>query len=175
MGWIRNEDVKEQRRTQAKRDFREASTLAAQNGLRFSHINDVQYQLRGKTFGVSWLINVYPGNCRLYHDPQKTAPFLEISSEWGLLDVVQSAITAVDTLQQKEQSMRNWQQGILVHSESIPGPDDSVCDVEIKTGAEPGMFAITYGEGDEGMILSLAELKRITQKAGEYHKAAVKS
>lgn len=176
MGWMRNQDIKDQKRTQALRDFAQASTLAAQHHLRFSRTNDVQYQLKGKWLcGTPWLINVYPGNCRLYHDPQKIAPFLKVSSDWGLLNVIQSAIKAIHTTQSKEQFMR-WQKDKLIHVESIPGADESMFDVRIKTGQEPGMFTIFAGDNDEeGLTLSLAELKRFTQKAGDYHKEAVRA
>ena len=90
------------RRAQAKLDFAQASTLAAQNGLRFSRLSETQYHLKGKfPDGRPWLMNVYPGNCRIYHDPNKRGPFIDISFGWGLLDVVEAAIKAMRLLQRK--------------------------------------------------------------------------
>lgn len=52
---------------------------------------DVHYQLSTGT----WLLNIHPGNKRLYWDRQwKRGPFLAVEGEWTLVDVVKAAITA---------------------------------------------------------------------------------
>lgn len=83
--------AREKRRRRAIEDFDEASRLAREAGLQFVCCDDHLYHL-----GVSdggWLINVYPGNCRLYADPNRPrAPYLQVETPWTLLDVVRSAV-----------------------------------------------------------------------------------
>ena len=39
-----------------------------------------------------WLLNIYPGNRRLYHDQNRMGPFLSVPDDWTLLDVVRAAV-----------------------------------------------------------------------------------
>ena len=69
-----------------------------------------------------------------------------------------------------------WRENQLIHQESVRDPDGSMCAIEIRSGTEPGMFVLFHGcDDDEGLALSLAELKRFVTKADEYHKAAFTS
>lgn len=65
-----------------------------------------------------------------------------------------------------------WKKNQLVHKEAIPGSDESIATLELRTGNEAGMFTIFHGCNDEeGLSLSLAELKRLVSRADEYHKS----
>ncbi len=62
------------------------------NGMQLSRKSFHHYSL-AHTSG--WLINIYPGNCRLYADPNKPAhPFLKVPSPWTIPQVVNAAIVA---------------------------------------------------------------------------------
>jgi hypothetical protein len=78
-------------RGKAWAQFDEARELAAKYGFTLKRHTDVHYQL---TDG-QWLMNIYPGKRRLYHDRNKPAPpFLDVPHGWGLLDVVTAALKA---------------------------------------------------------------------------------
>ena len=48
----------------------------------------------------TWLINIYPGNQRLYHDVKKRGPFLELRGQvWALIDVVKEDIKAQNNME----------------------------------------------------------------------------
>lgn len=80
------------RRAANKELFGAARQLAAQAGLTLVQHTEVHYGLKGPT---GWLLNIYPGNRRLYHDRQKPKPpFLKMKPDWTLLDVVRAAIAA---------------------------------------------------------------------------------
>lgn len=73
-------------------DFEEASKLASQAGMTFVKHSEIHYQLRGKT---GWVLNVYPGNRRIFHDRNHLRPpYLKIQSDWTLIDIVNAAIDA---------------------------------------------------------------------------------
>ena len=98
MSALRQEQAKETRlqgrlnRAAATEDFATANDLAVRHGLRLSRLSDTHYQL---TDG-SWLINVYPGNCRLFADKKKArAPFLDVPKPWVLDEVVNAAVRAL--------------------------------------------------------------------------------
>jgi hypothetical protein len=81
-----------ERREQAAADYWQAAESAAAVGLRLCQVSEAHYQLSSP----GWLINVYPGNCRLFRDPGRgRAPFLRVSSPWTLGDVVAAAIDAM--------------------------------------------------------------------------------
>lgn len=84
---------RKQSRERAQVDYREASILAEKHGLRLTIKTQAHYQL-SKPSG--WLINVYPGNHRLYHDRNRPKPpYLNVPMGlWTLLDVVKAAIEA---------------------------------------------------------------------------------
>jgi hypothetical protein len=79
-----------QRRTLNKEDFQIALQLANKAGIELIQKTEFHYQLKNH-----WLINVYPGNQRLYYDRNfPKPPFLNIKSDWNLIDVVKAAILA---------------------------------------------------------------------------------
>lgn len=83
-------------REQGKLDFKEASTLAAKNGLRFAKCDRDGIRYRLEKPGI-WIKDIFPGNKRIYcPNPRKKGPFLGLSFEepWTLLDVVRAAIEA---------------------------------------------------------------------------------
>lgn len=82
---------KADRRGDALRDFRAARTLAHCNNLCLDHHTDAHYQLMPRD--RHWLLNIYPGNCRLYYDRNKAKPpYLRIDSPWTLTEVVQAMV-----------------------------------------------------------------------------------
>jgi len=73
-------------------NFASASQLATQSGMILVRHTDVHYQLQSQS---GWLLNIYPGNRRLYHDRNKPKPpYLNIPPNWTLIDVVHAAIAA---------------------------------------------------------------------------------
>lgn len=93
--------VKQERQqdSQRRRDhnaaiFEQARDYAASHGMILWRCSDVQYQLCG---GNGWLINLYPGNQRIFRDINKPrAPRLSVSCEWDLMDVVKEAARLAD-------------------------------------------------------------------------------
>jgi hypothetical protein len=82
----------EKRRQTALKDYNNAAALANQVGWQFTCHSEVHYSLR-KPQENSWILNVYPGNRRLYYDPNKPkGPFLRLKDDWSLTDVVLAAI-----------------------------------------------------------------------------------
>lgn len=84
---------RERNRGHAGKVFIDASTRASQRGLQLLRRSDQHYQL----IGPDWLLDVYPGNHRLYRPtpgrryPTK-APFLKVPyGAWTLMDVVEAA------------------------------------------------------------------------------------
>jgi hypothetical protein len=85
------------RRERADRDFGEAQRLAQQAGLFLRKCSPTQYQLSVWNSPASgWLINIYPGNSRIYADPNRPRPpYLRVPEDWGLIDAVRAAVEAV--------------------------------------------------------------------------------
>lgn len=81
------------RHKKAAKEFKEASTLASQNGLSLMKHTPFHYSLR-KPGG--WIINVYPGKRRIHHDQKRgPAPFIDTKNiRWSLVEVVRLAIDA---------------------------------------------------------------------------------
>ena len=79
------------RRKAAWEQFKAASILAARHGLRLSRHSPYLYKLSGTR--NSWVLEVYPGNLRLFRS-HGVAPFLDVPDEWVLLDVVNATIRA---------------------------------------------------------------------------------
>jgi len=76
------------RRNVAKRMFDRAAAIAKLKGLVLLRRSHVHYQL---TNG-EWLINVYPGKCRILADRNRAkGPYLNVKPNWTLLDVVNAA------------------------------------------------------------------------------------
>lgn len=82
--WSRIED--------AKRDFKEAAILAAQHGMTLTRHNDgVQYNLSTS----AWVIQLYPGNLRIYSPKKKRGPYLDLAGKcWNLVAAVKAAVDA---------------------------------------------------------------------------------
>lgn len=86
----------------AANDFHDASRLARKHGFLLVCHNDVHYQIRPDN--GSWLLNIYPGNRRLYTDtnyPNK-APFLadklaRMPGGWTLKNIVLALIQLQET------------------------------------------------------------------------------
>lgn len=86
-----NQKAGQNRRQVAIRDFKEASILAAQNGLQLSKCDHegIRFRLKCK----DWIKDIYPGNQRIYcPNPEKSGPFLRLPVSWQLKDVVLAAI-----------------------------------------------------------------------------------
>jgi hypothetical protein len=83
------------RRGAAGTDFGAAQRLAARHGLILKRRSESHYQLCRKS--RQWLLNIYPGNCRLYYDRNKQKPpFLTIDSPWTLLGVVEAMVRQLE-------------------------------------------------------------------------------
>lgn len=83
------------RRDSASQQFIAARDLAAAYHLILHRCSDVHYHLMPTH--RRWLINVYPGNQRLYSDKSKPGgPYLKVPRPWDLLDVVKSAVAALE-------------------------------------------------------------------------------
>lgn len=102
---------KSQRRQAAIDDFDAARRLADESDLRLrACVNkDVSglcshYQLRSTN--PKWLLNIYPGNRRLYWDPNLKGPFLYIDKTWSLRSVVVAAITANQELRRRKRAQK---------------------------------------------------------------------
>ena len=82
-------------RLRARGSFADALKRASELGLSLVRRNDTHYQLR--PLDRSWLINLYPGNNRIYRDAgqPKAAPFLDVRHDWTLLDIVEAAGVAL--------------------------------------------------------------------------------
>jgi len=76
------------RRGQAAIDWTKAFIAAKDSGMTLKQHSDQHYQL---SHPDGWLLNIYPGNRRLYHDKNRKGPFLQVPLEWTLLDVVNAA------------------------------------------------------------------------------------
>ena len=77
----------------ALREFDEAKRLAFSRGLSLKKCNESHYQLRCQN---KWLINLFPGNGRIYADKKVgKAPFLEFEEDWTLLSAVKAAADAI--------------------------------------------------------------------------------
>lgn len=78
------------RRADAATEFDRAAQLAEDNGFRLRRCSDAHYQL--VHVAKDWLLNVYPGNGRLYNDPHRKPPYFGLDPGFSLIDVVQRAI-----------------------------------------------------------------------------------
>lgn len=80
---------REDRCDQAQDEFEGARILAYHNGMLLKCCNRDQphYQL---IWGHDrqWLLNLYPSNQRLYHDPHRRGPYIQMYADWTLASVV---------------------------------------------------------------------------------------
>lgn len=75
--------------------FEEVRAKASEHGLKLKRCTNTHYQL---TDG-NWLLNLYPGNCRIYHDRNRGSigPFLNfVGIKWTLAEVVNRAIAKIE-------------------------------------------------------------------------------
>lgn len=78
------------RRADATTEFDRAAHLAENNGFRLRKCSDAHYQL--VHVEKDWLLNIYPGNGRLYSDPHRKPPYFGLDPGFSLIEVVQRAI-----------------------------------------------------------------------------------
>lgn len=78
------------RRADATREFSEACQLAEANGLRLVRHTDAHYQL--VHVEKDWLLNIYPGNGRLYSDSHRKPPYFGLEPGFSLIEVVRRAM-----------------------------------------------------------------------------------
>ncbi len=83
-------EKRSQRAGSALEQFKQAGRLAGEHGLILMQRTNIHYQLAPRD--GKWLLNIYPSNRRLYHDPHKRGPYLRVPENWTLLDVVKAAI-----------------------------------------------------------------------------------
>jgi hypothetical protein len=80
------------RRNASKEHYALARQFAAQADMTLTQHTEIHYSLQSP---AGWILNIYPGNRRLYHDRNcPKPPFLKIKPDWTLIDVVQAAIVA---------------------------------------------------------------------------------
>jgi hypothetical protein len=79
------------RRLDAMDQYHQLVDLARTSGLVFQRYTKAHYRI--SLPGV-WRINLYPGNCRVYSDPTKPGPHLNLPMPWTLQQAVEQAIKA---------------------------------------------------------------------------------
>ena len=90
---------KDAQRYMAGEDFNGVVRYAADANLVLRACDMVDQQERVAHYQLvshdpDWLLNIYPGNCRLYWDPKHRGPFLKVNSPWCLRTIVAAAIRA---------------------------------------------------------------------------------
>lgn len=81
-----NQKEREQNRRRAGYQFKEASVYASKHGFQLIRHTEAHYKVKTK----QWCFEVYPGNQRIYHHPNKKGPYIKLPLNWTLLDVVQA-------------------------------------------------------------------------------------
>lgn len=78
-------------RMHASYEFEGAKAYAEHHGFKLVMHTESHYQLIAPG---RWLLNIYPGNCRLYDDRNQNerAPYIHIKAPWTLQQVVESAV-----------------------------------------------------------------------------------
>jgi len=96
----------------------QAQQKAAQAGLLLKKHTNVHYSLQSQTHG--WRLNIYPGNRRLYYDRQHNKPpFLKVEPNWNLLDVVDAAILASNSMDSFEKDIIEKTSPIAIDAHQI--------------------------------------------------------
>ena len=97
----KNQTDRQNNRVTAADDFEMAKLAAARNGLTLKRQTDAHYQVSKN--GAGWLLNIYPGNQRIYRDPNKpAAPHLDLQGVheecrcWKLIDIVMAVAQATN-------------------------------------------------------------------------------
>ena len=86
-------EKREARRNLAASQFPELADYAGDHGIALLAHTESHYQMRHPD---GWILNVYPGNRRLYWDPNKKGLFLKLPENWTLRDVVIAAVERTD-------------------------------------------------------------------------------
>lgn len=81
-----------ERRELADAQFKKAKRVAASVGMSLTRGDETHYQLRCPVGDAHWLVNIYPGNCRVYANKKRRPrpPFVQVSYPWSLLEVVEA-------------------------------------------------------------------------------------
>lgn len=87
------QDEAEQSRQLATQMFRDALKKAHTFGFTLVRHSDTHYKVRTK----DWVLEVYPGNQRIYRHPGSKAPFLRLPEDrnWNLNDIVEAVAKAL--------------------------------------------------------------------------------
>lgn len=80
---------KRQRRAVSSRLFDRAQGLAEAHGLVLLRHTEVHYSLRKPD---AWMIELYPGNGRIYSPKLHRGPYLDLPRPWTVLDAVKAAV-----------------------------------------------------------------------------------
>lgn len=90
------QDAAVENRQRATAEYIAARSLADAADMKLCRHSEAHYSLTHRVDG--WRVNIYPGNHRLWHDPQRPrAPYLRLKElAWGLMDVVRTAIEQVE-------------------------------------------------------------------------------
>lgn len=99
-----NQERRAASRDEAGREFDDAKRLAISYGFELKKKSEGHYQLiyHPQVTLQFFIYNIYPGNHRIYADPNHTGPFLELNGEWGLIDVVMSAAEKMGLIREKK-------------------------------------------------------------------------
>lgn len=82
------------RRLSAEEELSAAQEIASASGVELRQCSWTHYQLSAGAGRP--LLNIYPGNRRIYSDPNRRWPFVRVRRNWSLVDVVQAAIKALE-------------------------------------------------------------------------------
>lgn len=82
------------RRADAATEFDRAAQLAEDNGFRLRKCSYAHYQL--VHIAKDWLLNIYPGNGRLYNDPHRKPPYFGLDPGFTLIEVIRRAMQLED-------------------------------------------------------------------------------
>lgn len=82
------------RRADAKSEFDRAAQLAEDNGFHLRKCSEAHYQL--VHIAKDWLLNIYPGNGRLYNDPHRKPPYFGLEPGFSLIEVIRRAMQLED-------------------------------------------------------------------------------
>lgn len=80
------------RRSMEAETFDSLAKYAREVGLELKQCSQSHYQLTCQD--PAWLLNIYPGNRRLYWDPNRRGPFLKVEEPWCIRNVIIAATKA---------------------------------------------------------------------------------
>jgi hypothetical protein len=77
--------------------FREAAAIAKANGFELKCLTDIHYQIILPEWkGKKTLINIYPGNQRIYITGRRKFPRIEIEHPWNLIQIVNRVASIIE-------------------------------------------------------------------------------